>query len=84
MEKYRTLQISKGKTVSNVNQEKSLSDKLEDMENMLIKKQQEIIELKQIGMKQDSLMTNLKEKNKEIEDELSRWHKYQIPKIKEM
>lgn len=38
------------------------------MENNLIKKEQEIIELKQIGLKQDSLMSNLKDKNKELED----------------
>lgn len=37
-----------------------------------------------MSLKQDSLMANLKEKSKEIEDELSKWHKYQIPKIKEM
>ncbi len=54
------------------------------MENNLIKKEQEIIELKQIGLKQDSLMSNLKDKNKELEDQLSKWQKYQLPKIKEM
>ena len=43
-----------------------------------------LIELKQAGLKQDSLMSTQKERNKELEDELSKWHKYQIPKIKEM
>jgi hypothetical protein len=36
------------------------------MESILIKKEQEIIELRQMSLKQDSLMANLKEKNKEI------------------
>lgn len=40
--------------------------------------------MKQAGLKQDSLMSTQKERNKELEDELSKWHKYQIPKIKEM
>jgi hypothetical protein len=84
MEKYRYLQISKGKVVSGPNEEKSLTEKLEEMENTLIKKEQEIIELKQASMKQEVLMGSMKEKNKELEDELSKWHKYQIPKIKEM
>lgn len=30
------------------------------------------------------MMNNLKEKNKELEDEVSKWHKFQLPKIKEM
>lgn len=54
------------------------------MESVLIKKQQEIIELKQLSLKQDSLVSSQKERNKELEDELSKWHKYQIPKIKQM
>ena len=53
------------------------------MESVLIKKQQEIIELKQLSLKQDSLISSQKERNKELEDELSKWHKYQIPKIKQ-
>jgi uncharacterized protein involved in tolerance to divalent cations len=32
----------------------------------------------------DELMASEKRKNKDLEDELSKWHKYQLPKIKEM
>lgn len=41
LEKYRGLQISKGKT--SVNEEKSLSDKIEDLEGQMLKKEQEIL-----------------------------------------
>lgn len=64
LEKYRSLQISKGKV--SANEEKSLNDKIEELESTLMKKEQDIIELKQINMKTDSLYHNLKEKNKEL------------------
>jgi uncharacterized protein involved in tolerance to divalent cations len=35
-------------------------------------------------MKQEGALGGLKDKNKELEDELSKLHKYQLPKIKEM
>jgi hypothetical protein len=38
------------------------------METLLMKKEQEIIELKQVSLKQDSFMLALKDKNKELED----------------
>ena len=50
----------------------------------MIKKEQEIIDLKKVGLKMDELMASEKKKNKDLEDELSQWHKYQLPKIKEM
>ena len=46
------------------NEEKSLNDKIEELESVLMKKEQDIIELKQINMKTDSLYHNIKEKNK--------------------
>lgn len=38
------------------------------METLMMKKEQEIIDLKQASLKQDSIMSSLKEKNKELED----------------
>lgn len=64
MEKYRTLQISKGK--HSASDEKSLTQKMEEMQNLLMKKEQEIIELKQASLKQDAYMATLKEKNKQL------------------
>ena len=84
MEKYRALQISKGKVNSGPNEEKSAAEKMEEMETLMMKKEQEIIDLKQASLKQDSIMSSLKEKNKELEDELSKWLKNQGPKLKEM
>jgi hypothetical protein len=40
--------------------------------------------LKQASLKQDAFMITLKDKNKELEDELSKWLKNQGPKLKEM
>jgi hypothetical protein len=84
MEKYRTLQISKGKVTTGPNEEKSMTEKMEEMETLLMKKEQEIIELKQANLKQDSFTATLKEKNIYLEDELSKWLKNQGPKLKEM
>ena len=82
-EKYRAMQINRGKSGSG-KEEKSLLDKLEEMETGMIKKEQEIIELKQMSLKQDALMNTMRDKNRELEDELSKWRKYQIPKLKEL
>jgi septal ring factor EnvC (AmiA/AmiB activator) len=61
-----------------------MTEKIEDMETLLMKKEQEIIDLKQASLKQDAIMASLREKNKELEDELSKWLKNQGPKLKEM
>ena len=37
-----------------------------------------------MGLKMDELMNSEKKKNKDLEDELSQWHKYLLPKLKEM
>jgi predicted RNase H-like nuclease (RuvC/YqgF family) len=50
----------------------------------LLKKDQDIIELKQVMMKNDSTIQGLKDKNKELEDEISKWQNFQLPKIKEL
>ena len=50
----------------------------------MLKKEQEIIDLKKVGLKMDELMVTQKKKNKDLEDELSQWHKYLLPKIKQM
>ena len=54
------------------------------MEANLIKKEQDILELRQNNVKSDSLYHGLKEKNKELEDEISKWQNFQLPKIKEL
>ncbi len=41
-----------------------MNEKIEDLESSLIKKDQEIIELKQAAMKSDSAIQGLKDKNK--------------------
>lgn len=41
-----------------------MADKLEEQETLLMKKEQEIIELKQASLKQDTFMMALKDKNK--------------------
>lgn len=61
-----------------------MNEKIEDLESSLIKKDQEIIELKQAAMKSDSAIQGLKDKNKELEDEISKWQNFQLPKIKEL
>jgi chromosome segregation ATPase len=84
MEKYRGLQIAKGKTQLGQNEEKSLSERIDELEGLVLKKEQDIIELKQSSAKADSLIQSLKDKNKELEDEISKWQNYQLPKIKEL
>ena len=41
-----------------------------------------MIELKQNFMKNEAMIQSLKEKNKELEDEISKWQNFQLPKIK--
>ena len=84
MEKYRGLQISKGKTQVGANEEKSLNDKIEDLESTIMKKEQEVLEMKQSYFKNEATIQSLKEKNKELEDEISKWQNFQLPKIKEL
>lgn len=84
MEKYRSLQISKGKSQVGATEEKSLSDRIEELESLLMKKEQDILELRQNNMKSDSMMQGLKDKNKELEEEISKWQNFQLPKIKEL
>lgn len=37
-----------------------------------------------MNMKTDSLFQNIREKNKDLEDEISKWQNFQIPKIREL
>lgn len=66
MDKYRSLQISKGKAASGSGEEKSLTEKIEEYESQLIRKEQEILDLKQAIQKSEGMMNGLKDKNKEL------------------
>lgn len=54
------------------------------MESLLLKKEQDLIEYKQMNMKSDTMISNMKDKIKELEDEMTKWHSFQQPKIKEL
>ena len=37
-----------------------------------------------MNMKSDTMISNMKDKIKELEDEMTKWHSFQQPKIKEL
>jgi hypothetical protein len=50
----------------------------------LIRKENEILEMKQSQIKGEATVQSLRDKTKELEEELSKFQKYQMPKIKEL